>query len=312
MRQVYITDLRVLRNVQNSQNIYAGQLRLKAGWYADATVELKGVKQKVGVYDGNSNLRLGDVAKAQTYRSAGEEENWSFGPGDSLLVDKDGSGGFERDPFDSEAAPYGPVVYLGTSPYKLALSSDSKSLQVEPWPEAVAQVSLQPHGDQVRSVTLAWEQGNSQWQLIRAAASAGQVKVPPGNYRFYACDLLGKGAGGDDVMAAGYQRLTRKPMSFAAGQANTLKCGAPLEIKVKANKRQPESWELNSGSLRNQRSDADSDYILSINANVVGAGGEVYSTYAKGEKLNADPPKPTFTIADGGGKKVGEGNLEFG
>ena len=40
--------------------------------------------------------------------------------------------------------------------------------------------------------------------------------------------------------------------------------------------------------------------------------GEIYSTYAKGEKFKADPPKPTFTIMDGGGKKVASGKLEFG
>ena len=136
--------------------------------------------------------------------------------------------------------------------------------------------------------------------------------MPPGNYRLYSCELLGKGEPRDQVMASGYQRLTRKPVAFAAGQANTLKCGAPLEIKVTAKKRRPESWELNSGLLRNAPSDKDSEFILAINANVVGAGGEVYSTYAKGEKFKADPPKPTFTVVDNGGSKVANGNLEFG
>lgn len=310
--QAYITELPTLRSSQNIQNLYAGQLRLKAGWYADTTVELKGVKQKVAAYDGDSNLQLGDVAKARTYRGSGEEETWSFGSGDFLLLDKDGSGVFERDAFDSEASPYGPVLYLGASPYKVALSSDCKSLQAEPWPEALAQVSLQPHGDQVRSVLLAWERGSGQWQLVRAVVAAGQIKVPPGNYRLYSCELLGKGEPRDQVMASGNQRLTRKPVAFAAGEANALKCGAPLEIKVTANKRRPESRELNGGLQRNAPSAKDSEYVLTINANVVGAGGEVYSSYAKGERFKADPPKPTFTVLDNGGSKVANGNLEFG
>ena len=78
-------------------------------------------------------------------------------------------------------------------------------------------------------------------------------------------------------MASGYQRLPKKPFSFAAGKANTLRCGAPLEIKVTAKKRKPESWELNSGCLRNPPPASDSEFMLSINANVRGADGEVYS-----------------------------------
>ena len=191
--QAYITELPTLRSSQNIQNLYAGQLRLKAGWYADTTVELKGVKQKVGVYDGDSNLRLGDVAKARTYRSAGEEETWSFGPGDFLLVDKDGSGAFERDAFDSEASPYGPVLYLGASPYKVALSSDCKSLQAEPWPEALAQVSLQPHGDQVRSVLLAWEQAQRAMAARPRGCGRGQNQSAAGELPLVFVRAAGKG-----------------------------------------------------------------------------------------------------------------------
>ena len=40
--------------------------------------------------------------------------------------------------------------------------------------------------------------------------------------------------------------------------------------------------------------------------------GEIYSEYAKGEKFKADPPQPTFTVADSTGKKVADGKLEFG
>jgi hypothetical protein len=310
--EAYINELSGLTAGQNAENFYAGQLRLKAGWYLDTTVELKGVKQRLGAYDGDSSFRLGDVSKPQTYHNPGQEENWYFGTGDFLLVDVDGSGVFERDSFDSVSCPYGPVVYLGATPYKVALSEDGKSLRVEPWTEALATVALRPQGDQVRSVTLAWEQPNKQWQLIRAGVADGKIRVPPGNYRLYTCALLGKGAPRDQVMASAYQRIPGKPFSFVAGQANTLRCGGPLEIKVTANKRIPESWEMNSGSLRTPRGASDSEYVLTINADVHGTGGEVYSTYAKGEKFKGEPPNPTFTIKDGSGKKVASGNLEFG
>ncbi len=309
--QVTVNNLSYLRSGQNVQNVYAGQLRLKAGWYLDTTVELKGLKQKVGVYDGDCNLRLADVAKPQTYRSSGEE-NWYFGPADFLLTDVDGSGAFENDTFDSESCPHGPILYFDATPYKVALTADRKSLQVEPWAEALAEVALQPHGDQVCSVTLAREQPAGRWQLVRVGVADGKIKTPPGNYRLITCVLLGKGAPRDQVMVSGYQRLPKKPFNFAAGKANTLRCGPPLEIKVTAQKRKPESYELNSGDLRNPPLDSDSEFVLSINANVRGADGEIYSEYAKGEKFKGEAPQPTFTVVDGGGKKVADGKLEFG
>jgi hypothetical protein len=173
-------------------------------------------------------------------------------------------------------------------------------------------VTLQPYGEQVCRVTLAWEQPDSQWQLIRAGVADGKINVPPGNYRLYKCELLGKGAPRDQLMAAGYQRVTRKPTALVAGKANTLRCGAPLEIKVTAEKRTPQPWELNSGNQRNRPSASDSEFVLSINADVRGVDGEIYSAYAKGDKFKAEPPQPTFTVMDGRGKKVATGNLEFG
>lgn len=311
--QTYINDFSsALRSGQSTQTVYIGQLLLKAGWYLDTTVELKGLKQKVGLFDGDCNLRLGDVSKPQTYRNPGEEENWYFGPGDFLLTDVDGSKAFENDIFNSESCPYGPVLYFGATPYKVALTPDCRYLRVEPWTDPLAEVALQPHGDQVCSVTLAWERTNNLWQLIHAGVADGKIKVPPGNYRLSTCVLLGKGAPRDQVMASAHQRVPKKPFNFAAAKANTLRCGAPLEMKVKAEKRLPESWELSSGDLRNPALASDSEFILSINANVQGVDGEIYAEYAKGEKFKDEPPQPTFTILDGSGKKVADGKLEFG
>jgi hypothetical protein len=311
--QAYLNNVSyALRAGSTGQEVYLGQLRLKAGWYVDTTVALNGVKQKVGVFDGDSNLRLGDMSKPQTYRNNGEDENWYFGQADTLLVDADGSGAFERDTFDTESCAYGSVLYFGATPYKIALAPDCKSLRVEPWTEALAEVALKPHGEQVSSVTLAWERPNQQWQLIRAGVADGKIRVPPGNYRLQACLLLGKGAPRDQVMTAAYQRVPKTPFNFAAGKPNTLRCGGPLEIKVKAEKRKPESWELNSGDLRNPPLASDSEFVLSINATVRGVDGEIYSEFAKGEKFRDEAPQPTFTVADSSGKKVADGKLEFG
>ena len=279
------------------QNVYAGSLRLKAGWYLDTTVELKGLKQKVGVFDGDSNLRLGDVAKPQTYRNTGEEETWYFGPADTLLVDVDGSGAFERDTFNTESRPFGPLLYFGATPYKVALAPDRTSLRVEPWTEALAEVALLPHGDQVHGVELAWERPEPAMAAYPPRRGRGQDLGAAGQLPVILVRTAGQGRAARPGDGCSHEELLKKPFSFVAGQANTLRCGPPLEIKVTAKKRKPEPWELNNGDLRNPPLASDSEFILSINGNVRGADGEVYASYAKGEKFSAEPPPPTFTIA---------------
>lgn len=310
--QAYVNDIRsVVGSGQNAESIYAGYVRLKAGWYVDTTVELKGLTQKVGLFDANGNLRLGDVPKPQTYRS-GDEENWYFRDGDAFLVDVDHSGAFERDQFETESCSCGPLLYFGTVPYKVALTADRKSLQVEPWTDALAEVTLQPHGDQVSRVGLAWERPDKQWSLIRAGVADGKLKVPPGNYRLMECELLGKAAPRDQVKVMASQSVQRKPVSFTCDKPNTLRCGAPLEIKASAEKRRPESWETGRGGLQDPPLASDSEFVLSINAKIRGADGEVYAEFAKGEKLANEPPLPSFTVLTADGKKVGDGKLEFG
>ena len=307
--QVYIFNRQFLTYDRMPQNMMLGQLLLKAGWYLDTTVALDGLKYKVGIYDSDCNLRLGDIARSQTSTSRGET-TWYFRSGDNLLVHADDSGSFQNDVFQSETHPFGPILYVGAKAYKVALAQDRKSLRVEPWTEALAEVTLQPHGDQVRSVSLAWEQSDGQWQLIRPAVTEGKVMVPPGNYRLYASSLVGKGALRDQVMVSGMQRVPQTPVSFAAGKANSMDCGAPLDIKVTAVKSRGTARDLlaeDSGDTR-----LSSDYVLGITATVVGAGGEVYSTFQRGDSFRSRPPKPTFSIVQAGGKTVANGNLEYG
>ncbi len=294
---------------RRAPNITSGQLTFKAGWYLDATVTLNGLKQKVGVLDGNSNLRLGDVSQPSLSTSRGEK-TWYFRSGDSLLVDEDGSGAFENNVFQSEACPFGPILYLGAKPYKVTLAADGGSLRIGPWPQALAEVALQPHGDQVRNVTLAWERSGGQWELIRPGVANGKVQVPAGSYRLYACSLEGKDGTREPVMVSAMQRAVRTPVSFAPGKANTLDCGAPLEIKVTATKARSGSVMATGANPSSRRPEPQP--MVRISASLTGAGGEVYSTYYKGEGFKTRPPKPAFTVADAAGKTLANGNLEYG
>jgi hypothetical protein len=307
--RVYLYNRQVLATGRAAQASLSGQLMLKAGWYLETTVVLDGLKQKVGVYDSDGNLHLGDVSRAQIYTNR-TETSWYFRPADTLLVDADGSGGYENDVFQSKAYPFGPVLYIGGKACRIALAPDCKSLGVELWTGTLAEVALKPQGDQVRSLTLAWQQPGGQWQLIRPDVNEGKVLVPPGNYRLYSCYLVGKGASSDQVMVSGMQRVPQTPVSLVAGKANTLNCGAPLEIKVTATRTKATSRLTLAEATGDAK--ADSDSMLRISANAAGAGGEIYSTFQKGDGFNSQPPKPSFTIVQTGGKTVASGNLEYG
>ncbi len=164
-------------------------------------------------------------------------------------------------------------------------------------------MELQPRGTQVRSLTLARERPNGRWELIQPGVAEGRIKVPPGNYRLYGCTLLGAGAQArDHLKLSANDQTPRKPFSFAAGKPNTLACGAPLDVKVTAVK-----TEANPPG-----SSQDSEVMLNINSRVVGAEGEVYSTFLKGERFDARPPRPTFTVRDAQGNRLAGGNLEYG
>lgn len=307
--QVYIYNRQLItkpREGQNIENYYFGTLRFKPGWYLETTVKLDGVKQKVGLVDGDANFRLGDAWKPRLYGTQGQAKSWYFTPADSFLVDQNGSGKFENDVFGNETAPYGPLIYFGNSPYKVAVSADAKTLSVEPWTEPLGEIALQPRGDQVRSVSLAWESAAEQWTLIEAGVIQGKAKVPPGRYRLYGSVLEGKAGRADSLMTSASQRAITNTVRVEPGQTAAIPCGAPLEIRVTAQRLRYPTILSTAAATQGQ------PLTVRINANVVGAGGEIYSAWGKGRDFTDDPPKPTFTITSKDGKKIASGNLEFG
>ena len=118
----------------------------------------------------------------------------------------------------------------------------------------------------------------------------GKVMVPPGNYRLYACNLAGKGAPGDQVMVSGIQRIPQTPVSIVAGKANICNCGGPLEIRVTAAKVRGTARGLPAEDAGDATD--NSEYTLRINANVAGAGGEIYSISRRATASDPGPPNP--------------------
>jgi hypothetical protein len=306
---IYVTDLKNIPADQE-ENLYLGQLRLRAAWYLETEIDAAGSKRKIAIMDGNASMTLGDTSTPMTYQNGDNEpKSWYFRPGDVFLVDEDKSGTFERGSFERETAPFNSILYIGPNAFKVTPSANFASVQVAPWSDALAEVTMQPCGEQIRSLALAREVKADQWELIKVWAEKGKIRVPPGNYRLYGCQIMAANAQNEMFAAEGMLREFRKPSAFAVDSNNTLKCGAPLQIKATATKRKPESYEDNRLGAKG---DKDSEFVLTVNSTVVGQGGEVYSTYGQGAKLQGLKNKPTVAIADSDGKTLKNGNMEFG
>ncbi len=310
IRPVYFAELNHYRrpNGANDPDPYLGYLRLRAGSYFGTTVELDGIHQEVGVTDGNANFQFGDEAQSRTYQSSGTE-NWSFAPADFFLRDADGSGKFEGRPGDPESSPFGPILYLGATPYHVTLAKDCTSLSVEPWKEPLATVSVAPTGKQVREVLVGWEHKPKEWRLLKAGVAQGQAKLPPGKLRLTGCVLEAKTADGQSLVLSGSYRKTDKAIEARVGKEAVLRCGAPLEVKMTAEKR---ATAAGGAMYEADTTATPGAAAIRIQAEILGAGGETYATFARGKDLAGEPPKPQFTIKTADGKQVGSGNLEFG
>jgi hypothetical protein len=264
----------------------------------------------VAVLDANCNFRLGDRPATRVLSGT----NWYFTGGDMMLLDANNSGAYESSVTSTESCLFSSLLYDGPTPYKFALAADSKSIRLEPCPAPLAEVSLQPMGDQVQNITFAWEETKDQWQMVRAGAARGKVLAPPGNYRLYGCDLFTGGSGGQTVFAKGYKRAMQPTLAFRAGANNALQCGAPLQVNVTASNTRSASTAAGSGLVARVSSlvrTPNGQDTVRINAVVTGRGGETYSSYSMG-LAGERPPKPTFTILGMNGKEAASGNLEFG
>jgi hypothetical protein len=302
----------------NQRSVFLAQLRLKPGWYLETAVDLDGVTRKVGIVDGNCDFHLGGISQPTIYKN-GAETNWIFQNSDYFIEDNDGTGKFENSIGSNESAPFGPLLYLGAKPYKAVLAADCKSLALEPWAGPVGELALQPHGEQVSSIQVAWESAPGQWQLLQPGVENGKATVPPGNYRLYACQVKVKTGAGETLILSGSKRSLKETTKAEADASTPFKCGSPLQIKVASSRDTsvvatsgPESRSLLARLLG---SSGNSEPLLQqrIQASAIGAGGETYSGfYLQDKGTLRQPPKPTFAIFSTDGKQVDSGNMEFG
>jgi hypothetical protein len=298
----------------SDKNPYRGNLRLRAGWLLQTTVELRGTRRKIALVDGDSNLRLGDCSAPVLNTSSKE---WYFQGGDYFLDDLDGTGRFERSVTNDNSIPFGPILYFGAVPWKVALAAAGKSLKFEAWTNPLAELALQPHGEQVNALSLAWEASPGNWQLLSPGIEKGNARVPPGNYRLISCQLKVTTASNEVLLVGGVKYSLGDPLKVDVGAPIPFKCGAPLEMQVKCEASGTGAGPASSASdsfwsrLTGHIFDSPSEQRL-IQAWVVGAGEERYQDFTiLGKQKLRQPESPTFTITCAG-KEVASGKLEYG
>jgi hypothetical protein len=313
--QVYVFNTgQVLANV--APNFTAGEIIVKTGWYLQATVEVDGRQHKVALVDANCNFHLGDLDKAVIARAAGaaadgSQTSWSFQGGDLFVVDWNGTSSLQNTLLGDQTSAFGPLLYFGAKPYKAALSADCKTLSLEPWPEPMAELALQPHGEFISTLRVGWEKTPGEWVLLQPGVENGKAKVPPGNYRLYSVGLKAKTSSGESLILSGAKRVVDGVIKAVAGESTPLICGAPLKIGLTATPSRAEA--VTAGSVLSSLF-GQSGAAQTIQASILGSGGETYSTpyllSAQGTARN--PQSPAFTILTAEGKQADSGSLEYG
>ena len=298
----------------------AGEILVKTGWYLQATVDVDGKQHKVGLVDANCNFRLGDLEKAvfprvvPTFGAAANDAqtSWSFQGGDRFLVDWDGASSVQNSILGDQSSPFGPLLYFGAKPYKVALSADCKTLSLEPWAEPMAELGLQPRGDFIGALQVGWEKTPGEWVLLQPGVENGKAKVPPGNYRLYSVGLKAKTSSGDSLILSGTKRMADAAIKAVAGESTPLKCGAPLKLGLTATA-SGSAAVSSSGSILSSIL-GQSGPTQTIQATILGAGDETYSTpYLLSDRgALRQPQSPAYTVLTADGKPVDSGSLEYG
>ena len=290
-----------------SGNNYIGFLQLKAGAYLKTTVDVGGEKQELAIADANCNMMLGDPAKV-TVRKSGSRELWSVGWGDAVLRDRDGSGKFDG----NDAEYLSSVVFFGPNPYTLALNEDRSAVRISPYDGPTGQLAVK-QTKSIKSMVLGWQSAPGKWAILTPQPADGKAKVPVGTYSLYSCEVSGKSDDGATVKGSGSKREPSGRIKVAAGETATLACGAPLELRVQANKR---STGSSGGILGALSGSVSTPSRIDINVELAGAGGEKYSLsgFSKVDKRGRQtrPQPPRFKVLDESGKEVATGQLEYG
>jgi len=278
-----------------------GSLQVFPAQYHEATVEIDGVRERLGFVDANCNLVLGDIAR-DTGCTCENGPHLSF-QSDVVLRDNDRSGAYDMASLTCEAERLADVIYLGAKPYKVEVATDQKAVVIEPYTGAVAEIT--GAFDKVAQLVVVRKEGENDWIAITPHAAEGKVVVPEGRYALWTCMVGAKDDAGALWKALGAKGSAKESFLLKAGETRALKFGAALELKTQSEVQVAQS----GGLLRSLFGGGSRERYLRTSVEVTGAGGEKYTEFGKD---NGQVKPPTCVIRDADGKELASGRMEYG
>lgn len=285
---------------------YFGYLGIRPACYLEATIEANGMKETIGIVDGSCNMTLGDEALFQV-NQRGSDVYWALPYADAVLRDRNGSGKFEMNVVNQEAEPLSSLIFVGNKPFEIALSRDLESVRIEPYSKATGQLVIAEDRN-ADSVLLGRKLSGNRWEAISVEPAGEPITVPAGEYRLHSCVVADSVEGDTIIAAAGTNRTTGGTVEVEEGGSAQLTCGAPLDLRVTADKRGQQS-----GGVLGALTGGGAPSQVNINVQVLGSAGEFYSRFYKIEESGmTQPAPPAFEIQDEQGKQIASGSLEYG
>ncbi len=276
--------------------VLIGELDARPAWYLQTTVTLGELREPLGILDCNCDFNLGETPSLMYFGPF--KRLISFIPGDLLLRDDNHNGAFDFNVLDTDTQTFSHLFCAGTNVLRLHLDPNLRFVRLQSYAGPVGIVELHP---QLQSAVLAlW--GKGIWSPVSIRVEHGRATVPAGTYAFYSCLLEGVDTTGHSILARASNHETTNRFQVAQGRTTPICCGPPLDLRVDI-RRYP-SHEL-------QRRPEDL-CLVDINVRVIGAGGEVYTSYAPGPDFSAKSPPPRFRVVAESGQVVCRGQLEYG
>jgi len=306
--EVLIYNREMLGHGQGEMLQFIGQMRVRPGNLLVAEVEVNGMKQRLGVVDGNANFRIGDSPEvAEFRRSPGGRQIWNLRPNDYLLRDLDGSGSFRDAAGLPIAEPLSSLAYFAGKPFNVELGPKLEWIRFEPYAGATGTLDA---GDDVSWLLLGRQQSGGAWEAIAPSLEGGKAVVPAGTYRVSNVAVESR----DDrrFRLTGYD-VPLQAIEVTSGQTVKTGMGSPIRLEVTANRRTARPGESMGvmGAIRSMFGGrrGGEDFILEIGVSVLGKAGEVYTGFSAADEARLAPPRfEIFTE----GKAVGSGDFEYG
>jgi len=287
--------------------VLIGDLEARPAWYLQTTIPLPlapedapaglpNSAERIGIFDYNCNLQIGEVPSLRQFGP--HNRNIAFTARDLLFRDFDRNETFDFNALFTETQLFGPLLCVGTNILIMDLNPNLQVVRVQPYLGPAGEVKLY---EKLESATLVWSRNRS-WLPVSVGLDHGRATVPAGIYSLHFCVLRGVDATGQIVLARAYDYTTTNQFQVVQGRTTPLPCGPPIELRLET-KRFP---------IEQQRRGAADICRVDINVRVVGAGGEIYSSFARGPDLTVKSPPPKFRVLSESRQPILTGQLEYG